>query len=206
MKSIDAFLPYVMPYARGCPAPTAFHAIREATRTFCLRTKLWRGGDSFTIMPGQCASIAVPYGAELCEMERVDFDGKQLEPQSVQWLDEHYPDWLTGLTGSAPSFVTQLAPDTLAVVPAAEGRVTTRLVLMPSIDAMEVPDFLVDKYGRAIGAGALADILLLPGQPFSNPQLAQVHVLNFEREIDRFSGMNIRGQQLAPMRTKAQFF
>lgn len=198
-------MPFVTPFARGVALPAAFHSIRQAAREFCERTRLWRGGDSFQVQPDQCSSISVPYGAELFEIERVDFNGEPLERVSIQWLDDKYPNWMTDQSGS-PSFVTQLAPSTLAVVPAASGCVTTRLVLKPNNETMELPDFLFDKHARTIAFGALSDLLLLPGQPFTSPQLSQVYQAKFDSKLDRLSGINVSGEQRALLRTKAQFF
>lgn len=205
MKSIDVFMPFVTPVARGVALPSAFHAIRQAARMFCQRTRLWRGGDSFQVTPDQCSSIAVPHGAELFEIERVDFNNEVLEPVSLQWLDDKYPDWMEDKS-SSPKYVTQLAPSTIAVVPSSTGCVTTRLILMPDNETTELPDFLADKYAKTIASGALADLLLLPGQPFSSPQLSVFYQTNFEKELDRLSGKNVSGEQCAPLRTKARFF
>lgn len=205
MKSLEVFMPFIMPVARGVALPAAFHAVRKASREFCRRTRLWRGGDSFQVTPEQCASIAVPYGAELFEIERVDFNGSMLEPVSLEWLDDHYPNWAKETAGS-PSYVTQLAPSTIAVVPTAAGCVTMRLTLMPNNETMDVPDFLADKYAEIIATGALASILMLPGNPFTSPQLAQYYQLNFDRDLDRLTGINVSGEQRAPTRTRARFF
>lgn len=205
MKSIDVFMPFIAPFARGVALPAAFHAIRQSARTFCKRTRLWRGGDCFQVTPDQCSSIAVPYGAELFEIERVNFNNEMLEPVSLYWLDDNMPNWASEKSGS-PKYVTQLAPSTIAVVPPASGQVTTRLILMPDNETNELPDFLSDKHAKTIAEGALTDLLLLPGQPFTSPQMSLIHQANFEREMDRLTGKNISGEQRAPIRTKARFF
>ena len=67
------------------------------------------------------------------------------------------------------------------VPPGAEIRI--RVVLEPTRDAIGVPDHVLDLYGEAIADGAIASMMLLTGQPFSNPQLAGAHAGAFHAAI-----------------------
>lgn len=205
MKPLDALFPRIAPRAKHCPEPVLASGVRTAAIEFCERTRLWRSEDSFTVSEASCNVMAVPYGAVLHEIESARFNGLPLEPVSVSWLDHEIAEWRTK-TATAGKWITQLEPDTVRVVPAAEGTLDLSLVLKPSEDAEQLPDFMVQAHGRALADGALAEILTIPGQPFYNPELAMFHSNRFRAELDRLFNINIKGQQRAPTRTKPHFF
>src|SRR5471032_2344557 len=111
---LDAFLTKVLPYAPGCPEPTAFEHIRDAAAEFCEETKLWRFEQEFTLGddPNFCAT---PTDAVIHDIERCDFNGRRLLPAGVEWLDDRYPTWRsdTNLWTGQPQWFTQTEPDTI---------------------------------------------------------------------------------------------
>ncbi|WP_203234338.1 hypothetical protein [Burkholderia mayonis] len=146
MTDLEEFLTKVLPFAPGCPEPTAFEHIRAAARDFCETTRLWRFDDTFEL--GDDPNIVcVPQGAVVHEFERCDYNGLKLDPATFDWLDDRYPDWRSDarrLTGQ-PKWFTQEHPDTVRVVPApieSRGVVKVWLRLKPSEDADQLPDFL----------------------------------------------------------------
>ena len=207
MTDLDVFLPKVLPYAPGCPEPTAFEHIRNAAIEFCEETKLWRFEDSFEL-GSEPNIVCAPQGAVIHQIERCDFNGERLEPRSLDSLDHQAPDWRSDerpLTGQ-PAWFTQVHPDTIQVVPHALGRVKVWLRLKPSEDAEQLPDFIASQHRALIGWGALASLLLLPGQPFSEPNRATYFQGKFDQALGRKSRLQSTGQQRAPIRTRPQFF
>lgn len=170
-----------------------------------MRTRLWREHDSFEVSGDSCDVICVPYGAVLHEIESSRFNGQLLEPVSISWLDHNIHDWRSKESSGA-RYITQIAPDTVRLVPGATGKLDVYTVLKPSDDTDDLPRFMVDSYSRALADGALAELLTVPGQTFFNPDLAGYFSVRFEREMNRLSSISIRGQQRAPARTVAQFF
>lgn len=207
MTDLEDFLMKVLPFAPGCPEPTAIEHIRNAAIEFCEETRLWRSEDTFEVADDPNI-VCTPQGAVIQDIERCDFDGQKLEPVGVGWLDEHYPDWRsdTFMTEGRPKFFTQTRPDTVRVVPSKPGRVKVWLRLKPAEDAEQVPDFIATQHRNTIGWGALAGILMLPNQTFSNPNSATYFQAKFDQSLGRKSKLKATGQQRAPIRTKAQFF
>lgn len=208
MKPLDVFMPIIHRYAPGCPEPTAFGAIREAAIKFCERTRLWRcgGEDEFDVRADECADVAVPYGAALYEMERVEFNGRDMRRVSTQWLDEQHPNWRNNKQVSQAQYVTQICEDTLIFYPPDNGHVKVYGLLKPTLEADSLPDLLADKYRKTIADGALSDILIIPGKSWMNADLAVFFGNRFEAELGRLGTKTIKGQQRAPVRTKAQLF
>ena len=73
-------------------------------------------------------------------------------------------------------------------------RLRVRYVAAPTHDACRLDTRLAEEWGRAIIEGALADVLLLPGQAFSDPRLAAVYGQRFEAAILRARTRRLRGR------------
>ena len=205
MKPIDDLLPLILPRAPGCPEPLACDAIRQAAIEFCERTKLWRDTDQY--LADEFGDVLAPSQSVVHQIEDARFDGHRLTPISVQDLNDRHPDYdWTTQQGDQPKYITQLHPNTVKIVPAWTGMITLTLLLKPSNDALEIPDFMVDQYARVIADGALAEILMVPGQPYTNPQGGAMYSQRFQQRLDSLQVQNIKGQHRAPVITKASFF
>jgi hypothetical protein len=69
-----------------------------------------------------------------------------------------------------------------------------RYAAAPRHDACRLDARLAEEWGRALVEGALADVLLLPGHPFSDPRLAAVYSQRFEAAILRARTRRLRGR------------
>lgn len=205
MIDLDVFLTKIMPYAPGCPEPTAFAGIIKAAQEFCERTKLWRDEDQFNVTPSSCNVVCTPEGADLFEIEQAYLNGFPLKPMSIMDLDLDEPDWRTR-EGTEGRWITQTEPGSVMVVPRCTGKLKLHTILRPSDDADQLPDFLGRLYSRVIADGALAEILMTPNQSFTAPDRAQFYAARFEQGVNNQSNRSIQGQQRAKMRTRAQWF
>ena len=206
MKSLDAFSANIKLYAPGCADQTMYFAIRQAAIEFCERTRLWRHEDEFSVTSDGCEAILAPNGAEIHEIEAVFFNGNQIEPATISWLDEHMRGWRSGQLSGIPKYFTQTEPNTIRLVPQEAGTVGLHVWLKPSQYADELPDWMADQYRETIAHGALGRILLIPNQSFSNPELGAAFGSAFQAKLDKFSTKGLTGQQRAPARTRATYF
>jgi len=201
MREIEDLLPQVMPYAPGCAEPTAVAHIRDAAVRFCERTRCWRHIDTFRTQGNHHEILAVPSQALLYEIEWAKFDDRDLEakiPDSRTW---HRDDGYT-----YPRYISQVNPTCVSIEPHVVGELTVSVYLKPAPTADMLPDFLITDFGRAMADGALATLLLLPNQPFTNPQLAMAFEAKFQTALDKNFDFNLRGQQRARRRTKPHNF
>lgn len=204
MKEFDVFYRRILPRVKGVAMPMVDEAIRQAGIEFCERTRLWRDEDQFTASDAlDYEPMVAPYGAVIFEIETARFNGELLEVATRDWLDDHVPRWREQQASQA-KWVTQSQPDTIRLVPAAQGTVALELFLKPANDAEMFPDFMVDHYARVITDGALAELYATPGD-FQNPGLAQFHSQRFNARLDELFDSHATGQQSAPVRVKAQF-
>ncbi|MFC3074913.1 phage adaptor protein [Shinella pollutisoli] len=204
---IDEFLPWALVHAPNCSDLIAYRYLREAARDFCERTKAWRETDEMRLDPMGCEAICTVPDADIVSIENAAVDGVPLEPVTLAWLDEHRAGWERRTEEGSPQFITQVEPNTVAVFPRSSGRLSMRLVLKPSLTAMTMPAFLLGKWASDIGKGAAAQILLLPiddggGDPAKAADLGAA----FQRRINAEMFSVAKGQQRAPLRTKASFF
>lgn len=195
MRPIEDVFPHVLPHAPNCPRPAALLYVREAAIEFCRRTRIWRHADAFDY-EGE-PFVCVPPDSSLFEIEQAKFDGRRLAAAAHFDRDDE---------SGPPQYVTQVTPNTISIVPQAIGRLWLSLFLVPSQDAKTLPDFLLDQHGKALGAGALASILLLPNQPYTNPQLAAIFDQQFQGACDRSFASHVKGQQRARLRSHARYF
>lgn len=206
MKEIDLILPHILPYAPGCPDPTAYFGVRQAAIEFCERTRMWRSEDEFPVSSEGCDAIFAPYGAVVHEIESAFFDGLPLVPASIAYLDDCAHGWRDDLLAGLPKYVTQTEPNTVRVVPRQAGTLKLSLWLKPAQDTDELPDFMIDQYRETIAHGALARILMMPNQSFTNLETGTFYAMSFNSKIEALFTKGIKGQQRAAMRTKASFF
>lgn len=155
-------------------------AIRQAAIEFCERTRFWRYEDEFAITSTDIDGLTAPSGSVIYDIDAVWFNGRKLTPKTTGQLVLE-PTWRSGATAqtSTPKYVTQTEPNTIQIVPFQTGQLKFALFLKPSQDATEVPDFLVDQHRETIAHGALARILLIPNQSFTNPDMAAAFGMAF---------------------------
>lgn len=205
MIDLDVFLPKIMPFAPGCPEPTALGKIILAAQAFSERTRLWRDSDQFSVTPTSCNVVCAPAGADVFEIESAWLDDYELTPISLADLEHKHPTWRQYSQGSG-KWITQVDMDTVMVVPSTTGTLKLSTILRPSEGAEQLPDFMHKHYSQCIADGALAEILMLPTQPFTDPERAQFFLMRFENKLSELARKSIRGQQRAPVRTRASWF
>lgn len=202
MKDLELLLPRVLEKVAICPEPTALRHLRDAAVEFCRRTRVWRFEDSFTVDGGGDGEFAVEPDSTVFEVTHARFGDIDLTARTADWLDKNEPGWRTVDPGT-PRWLTQVECGSVRInpPPGQTGTLTLELILVPSNDADQLPDVLVDSFGMAIADGALATLLALPAE-FGNLQLAAVHADRFTDALGRWSAQIAKGQQRAPRRVK----
>lgn len=206
MVDIDEVLPDVLVQAPSCPQPFAIRQIRDAAREFCEQTRIWKETDEITVTTPESEGVISPTDAAIVAVEEAWLDGSHLEAKTVAWLDENVPNWHAFEEDSgSPRYVTQLAPNTVTIVPKATGTLRVRLILKPSRSADTLPEFLIDQYCRQIGEGAAGRVLVTQGREFTNPQLGAALLDKFAGEISAAQIKVAKGQTGGRLRTRGQY-
>ncbi|AEY69603.1 hypothetical protein PEp14_00014 [Erwinia phage PEp14] len=203
IRDIEELLPKVMQWAPGCPEPTAVEHVRAAAVKLCKRTRCWRDHDQFEVAGRYNDIPAILPGTALFEIESLTFDGDPLEPVpfSTDMLTRPGEDDETGRPGQ----FSMMWPNAIMLHPGGTGTVHVSMFLMPSDNAETLPVWMFDQFSEELVAGALSTLLLLPNQPFMNPQMAALFGSQFAGALDRNFAFNKRGQQRARVRTKPSY-
>lgn len=198
MREPDAFFRWIAPYAPSCPDPVMERHVIDAARSFCEATRCWRATDSIAVNGDEEQILCVDASATLFEIEAASFDGRPLERVSfAAAMREDEGD---------PMQIAQISPQAVILAPhGTAGTLALSLFLKPAQDAQSLPDFLFEQFGEYIAQGALATILSIPNLPYSNPGLAAYNAAKFQQAKDSRFAFNLKGQQRAPVRTRARF-
>lgn len=211
LVDIDDFLPELRIYAPAVPDVIAYRHIRAAARDFCQRTRIWRDSDTITVTEPSAEGVTTIQDAAIYEIERADFgtERKPLTPITIAELDRDMPNWRyeeIDTTGEgAPSYVTQLLPDTVAIVPRMTGTLTLQLVLIPSRSAAQLPEILLSQHAETIGMGAASRALRTPNTEYSNPDLASSLRADFDQHITTAKTIAAKSIHRAPLRTRGRY-
>ena len=179
----DAFLPHVLPSVDQCPDGLALDHLVKAARTLCGRTRVW----NFECDPIQ--SVA-RQGSYVVPLE----DGQELV--RVLGLAVGSDEYGVGTghrarradrAGSGKRFARMSYGTREFVLNPAPGRdgipIVVDVAVQPTLDAAEWPDDL-SEYMTDIVDGALASLLLLPKQPWTDRATSDVHHSKFMNRIE----------------------
>lgn len=195
MKALSAFYPMVLPYVMGCPNPMLDQALLYAAGTFCRDTNAVQHISTYHVIAGQedyC--VETPSGSVFCSVLSVWYADRPLKPVGI---DEVLPgmamrDPFGAYTAAAgtPTCFYQKTPASSEIslwpVPdvALSDGLATRVAYEPSATATSLDDTLYATYGADIAFGAIAYLMMLPGQAFSNPLLGKAFQRRFDDAIE----------------------
>lgn len=210
MTPIVDFLPYLLPFAPSVPEPIALQYIRLACIEFCKRSRSWRDVTEFDVSGQEEEGLPTLGQSSLFEIERAWFRSssinkwEELTVKPFVEIDQSLYD--IAPTQVTPKYISQISHDAVTLVPLAIGLCKISMFLMPSQDADAVPDILFKRFAQEISDGALAKIMMIPDQPYTNPTMAAFKDAAFNSACDSAFRLNIRGQQRASARAKSSYF
>lgn len=205
------FLHLVLPECQACPDPVATYMIRLAGIEFSQITKGWRHTGS-QVMASNNVTLIAPDHTEIHTIEEATLNGQPLDPVAFLSSD---PEQMTGIaqTGQATE-ISQVEPGAVQINPFQAGTLRYSLTLKPTMarllatfpndplrDAHDVlPAFMFSQHATTIAYGALALILMLPGEPFTDPAKAALKRSMFMQGCNSAHADARMGQQRAPRR------
>lgn len=189
MKAWSYWFPDLMPHVPGCPQVLAKHELRRAAQAFFHQTRAWQiDKAAVPVVASQETVSLAPADAdqELVRLESAWYDGKPLDPTTAEALDASYADDWRSHTGTPFAFF-QLVPGEIRLYPLpmadATTGVTARLSVRPSETSTGLPDDMAIRFRDEIHVGAKARLMLYPGKPWSNPDLAGVYGMTFSDQV-----------------------
>jgi hypothetical protein len=207
---IHNFLPLMLQHAPSMPSIVAAEHLRQAAIIFCERTRCWRQSVEVTVT-GNPTAITVPLDAVVHEIESAYWPDVN-EPLTPASYADFTPSEINGVPDAQtpPKWITQAAPDTFILLPAATGTVTLNLFLKPpaggpfGADPIQstLPDLLYNHHAQYLAFGGLATALMVPDQAVFDPKRAGHFAQQFQARIDAMASGFRRGQQRTRLRTR----
>ena len=171
------FFPDILPFVVGCPDPTAINAIRNTCINFCSQTNVWQETqDAESVTANSLPyDLTGPSQSMVIQIMSCKVDGILLDPVTLDYLDSRFPNW-EDTTGS-PHFYFKPNTAQLSLYPLPERASVLRLRVSyaPTRDSLLIDSAIRDNNTPVIASGALAALLMIPGQSWSDPKLALYH-------------------------------
>ncbi len=199
----------VLPVLAADPSdPVTEHAIKRAAIEFIGKSWVWRDlPDAIDVTQGEAAyDLEPPQGADISMVVTAILDGTPLDPTTPEWLDQNVRDWRT--EQDTPRYFAQVDTEQVILAKVPSSTVTAGLVLtvavQPSVNSTGIPKWIASKYLDEITSGALARLLLMPGQPWTDMALGKDHEGKFKAGIANARADIVAGLNSAPTRTSSQ--
>lgn len=162
MAALDVFLPAIRKHINGPLDLMMRQSALEAAITFCRESLFCR--DSLTL-----TDVVPDVTHVLTQSEQVKC------VKRLQVMD--HSERLSNADAKGNELVAGIDFTVISANNLAFNRAFSQVEILfavePQRDVSEVPDALADDYADAIAAGALEDLYLMPGKPWSDPQRAQ---------------------------------
>ena len=175
--SVEKFLPYVLPYTEKCPQVVARRAIRDAIIVMAQETGMSTLRCTLKSVKGQDTyELDLPDGIAVEQVSFVKLGSFPLKAINRDMLKQLYPthDW-RDIPGQPQFFMHTDEPRVLSIVPAPAvdaQEITCELKLRFSRDCDMFPAVYYERHAETVAAGALARVLAMTGQPFSDLAMA----------------------------------
>ena len=197
---VTDFLSRVMPSVMGCPIPLAEMAIRDAADELCRESRVLREAQSIPVVSGSNeyevdTSTDGTFAVEVAFARIGDDDPLELIT----------PDLLNRIvtTTSAPRYIEQVSSSLVRLypTPTLDGDLAITVVLSVLPSSASVPSAL-DRWRDGIVGGALARLMNMPGQPWSNPQMVAGYRGAFNLAVDSATTFATLGGAKATLRVQ----
>lgn len=182
----------VMTRAIGVTVPLLDQEVKRAAQEFLRRTRVWvEWLDAEVTADGNGEYyFDVPSAAVVVRVEQATLGGR---PFPIESFRERTSDWTApGATDAALVTADRALFHIGAAAPAGQ-LLQVQASLAPGERATGIPAELYAQHHQHIAHGALARLLSIPGQPWTNFDLAAMHIAAFERAIGSVGAEAWRG-------------
>lgn len=170
MIDLDLFLPDARVYAPMAPVPVVKRFVIWAARELCGAARMWRHTATLSFTDTSPWARLNVEDAEIVEVDEAWGDGRDIEAVRPRQLDAMHPGWQDDVQAGAARYITELTKNRIRIWPVETVTLQARLILKPSRDAIEMPEFLLDNHGETIAMGAGSRLLTMTNTEFADPQ------------------------------------
>ena len=212
MKTLESFLPEILPDVPGCPSDMAIRALRNTIVEFCEKSLIHQDTmDAITVYENITDyDLEPPKNYRIQKIMKMWYLGQELEALAPDdlGLPDAYRTNIAGYTASKgpPAGFTQKDVDTFTILPIPDQKYTSsltmRVALVPLRTMTEVADFLFEIWGETIGFGTKARLMLTPGKPYSNNEAANFNQVRYTTGLNDARQRASRGNVRSSLRVK----
>lgn len=210
--ALSVFYPYALPYVIGAPEPLLERAVRDACISFCEETSLIQEITVINVVAGRAEyEIDTPSMSKLAKVLRVFYRGEVITPSPTEMVTvggafvgtdaQSAPKTYFQKTPTAAEITLYPTPDESVF-----GGIVVRAAYAPTRTATQVDETLFQDWAEAIGKGAAAMIMDMPGQPYSNPGMAMSLSAAFQAAVSSASIQARRGMVVTASRVQPRPF
>jgi hypothetical protein len=212
MKSLDLYLPEILPEVPGCPSDMAKRALLNTVIEFCEKSLIHQETlDPITALANITDyDLEAPKGYRIQKIMKMWFLGQEMEavaPDDIG-VPDAYRASISGYNASKgpPAAYTQKDVDTFTILPIPDQRytssITMRAALVPLRTVTETEDFLFELWSEIIGFGTKARLMLTPGKPYSNAEAATYNQARYVSGLNDARQRATRGNVRSDLRVK----
>lgn len=204
MAAYEDFFPYVLPEVAGAAEMVVEQAVRNAVIEFCEKSLvLTRDHDPITVKAGIVDyDLEPPTGYIVVKVMKAWLENQPLDPLAPDFVREAavYNRLFTSYQSAASTPRAYLQKDerTISIwqVPEKDYKngLTLRVALKPTRASTDVEDVIFEDYAETIASGALSRLMMSPGKPYTNAELAGAHRLMFQQGINVARSRAVHGQ------------
>lgn len=184
------WLPDILPHVQECPIPVVEHEVRRAAQEFLGKTRAWKLDLAAMSVSSGNPNVTLSFGAETVLAARIEaawLDGAALEIVPLSEMSSRFGSGWNADTGT-PTVLVPISPSSVRLYPipnaAATTGLTATIAAIPNEVATGIQEDIATQYRNTIATGAKARLMLYPGKPWQNPDLAAVNNALFQQEID----------------------
>ncbi len=207
MGNIADIVPLVRPFVPQCPDPTIIDAVNRTARIFCNNTWYVRRNVEFdTVANVSEYNITNADDLELIAIKaaQITGDSASVAPLTPVPLGSVYP----AFAPATPLWYQFVPYNTLVLYPTPDTAYSVKLTLIvqPTTSTESLPDELINKWRDGIAAGARAWLSQLPGQSWTDFNVAQMQDNIFKAAISNAKAEVQRSYLPGAMRARPRAF
>ncbi len=184
--------------------PVTEYAIRRAAITFCRESWVWKEtSDPIDIESGMNTyDLEMPTGTDVARVISAVVNGDELVPSSVD-------DFAFSSAGSGfPRYWAQVDTEQIIMSPSPDSSIHAGLVvtlaLQPSATAQSIPKWIASQHHDTLIDGAVAFLLNMQGQTWTDYALGSAKELKFKSGISDARSSAVAGLSRASLRTTSR--
>lgn len=193
MAALSDFSQLVRIFVPGAPDNAIEFAVRESARRFCSLSWFARRSINVTLVADQETYSVTPASAqeETVGVHAVEFDEQPLTPTKPE---------LVATSSGTPRFFYFEPAASLTLDPTPDSSVAgetilVRIATQPTLTTETIADDIAREYRQCIANGAIAWLLNVPKQPWTDPQMGQNMERKFLTQCMRAKEVTLRGHQ-----------